>query len=131
MHHVKSITIQWYITVWKYYRLEHFVWSLSDKIISSSIDWKLLPYCTSIFLQQKLLSITENILLIDTQRYIDALMLNLQYQYTHWSIIRHAVLLHHGIIPSLSSTVLIVVMTTVVYCSVFISLWIKTYIITS
>ena len=54
----------------------------SDKIISLSIDSKLLPYCTRVFLLQnvilKLLSITDNILLIDTQQYIDLSM----HQYT-------------------------------------------------
>ena len=46
----------------------------SDKIISLSIDSKLLPHYTRIFLIQNVrfenLSITENILLINTQRYV-------------------------------------------------------------
>ena len=48
----------------------------------------------------EVLSITENILLIDTQRYtwyIDALILNLQYQYTHWNIMDYSI----NIVPSL------------------------------
>ena len=61
----------------------------SDKIISSSIDSKLLSYCTRVFLLQKwhfeLLSITENILLLDTQWYINLLM----HRYFIYSINTH------------------------------------------
>ena len=55
MHHVKSITIQQCITVsiWGLSILyDHYV-TESDKIISWSIDSKLLPYHTKVFLLQK------------------------------------------------------------------------------
>ena len=50
----------------------------SGKIMSLSIDLKLLPYCTRVFsyikVILKVLSTTENILLIDTKRYSNILM---------------------------------------------------------
>ena len=60
---------------------DHYI-TESDKIISLSIDSKLLSYCTRVFLLQKchfkfFLFITENILLIDTQRYFDILSINI------------------------------------------------------
>ena len=91
---------------------DHYI-TESDKIISWSIDSKLLPYCTRVFLLQNVFEtfihyrkhfIDPYIMIL---WYINALILNLQYRYTHWNIMQCNAPMHHSIVPSLIHAIII------------------------
>ena len=79
----------------------------SDKIISSSINSKLLPYCTRVFSTKmsfwNFIHYTKHFIdrYTTIHWYIDASILHLQYQYTHWNIMYYNASMHHSITPSL------------------------------
>ena len=79
IHHVQSIMIPWYVHYclesWTFYMIISQLKATRYIFVQAYVDLKLLPYCIRVFLNKNIipkpLSITENLLLTNTQQYID------------------------------------------------------------